>query len=329
MNAFNMTCEAIEATLPDYLDETLEPWLRAAVQEHLGECVRCAGLVRDLRNIQRDAAAMADLAPSRDLWPPIARRIGTPVVPLAPIAAAPAAPVAGAPTAPIEAAPTAAVAASETAAVPPGWARARYDARASDRHFGAMRMGLAAAALVVVTASTTYLLTVRSLRPTAIPSVASEVSRPAQPAPARPSGPEAAIPETVRDPAPMESLIPAAPMESPTSVATVPVSPPPSSPDSQAATASLASDPVPSSARGYEREVAKLQAIMSWRKAQLNPATAAIVEHNLRIIDGAIEQSKRALQTDPANPMLSDQLTHALDKKVGLLRRAAMLGRRI
>jgi hypothetical protein len=92
------------------------------------------------------------------------------------------------------------------------------------------------------------------------------------------------------------------------------------------ATASLASDPGPSSARGYEQEVVKLQAIMSWRKAQLNPSTAAIVEHNLRIIDGAIEQSKRALQTDPSNPMLSDQLTHALDKKVGLLRRAAMLG---
>jgi hypothetical protein len=88
----------------------------------------------------------------------------------------------------------------------------------------------------------------------------------------------------------------------------------------------MVSDRAPSPGRGYEQEVVKLQAIMSWRKAQLNPSTAAIVEHNLRIIDSAIEQSKRALQTDPSNSMLSDQLTHALDKKVGLLRRAAMLG---
>ena len=55
MNTFNMTCEAVEATLPDYLDETLEAWVRTSVEEHLGECVRCTGLVRDLRNIQREA----------------------------------------------------------------------------------------------------------------------------------------------------------------------------------------------------------------------------------------------------------------------------------
>jgi hypothetical protein len=64
---------------------------------------------------------------------------------------------------------------------------------------------------------------------------------------------------------------------------------------------------------------------MTWRKGQLNPATAAIIEHNLRIIDAAIAQSKAALRSDPSSPMLSDHLTHALDKKVDLLRRAAML----
>jgi hypothetical protein len=64
---------------------------------------------------------------------------------------------------------------------------------------------------------------------------------------------------------------------------------------------------------------------MTWRKAQLNPSTAAIIEHNLRIIDAAIAQSKEALRSDPGSSMLSDQLTHALDKKVQLLRRAATL----
>jgi hypothetical protein len=86
------------------------------------------------------------------------------------------------------------------------------------------------------------------------------------------------------------------------------------------------SQPQPSPADPvYENEVAKLQTIMSWRKGQLNPATAAIIEHNLKIIDAAIAQSKEALRSDPSSPVLSGQLTHALDKKVELLRRAAML----
>ena len=68
-----------------------------------------------------------------------------------------------------------------------------------------------------------------------------------------------------------------------------------------------------------------LQAIMRWRKAQLDPATAAIIEKNLRIIDAAIAQSKQALRDDPASSMLTEQLSNALDRKVDLLRTAAML----
>jgi hypothetical protein len=75
----------------------------------------------------------------------------------------------------------------------------------------------------------------------------------------------------------------------------------------------------------YDKEIAMLQTIMSWRKAELDPATAAIIDKNLKIIDAAIAQSKAALRRDPASSMLGDQLTHALDKKVELLRTAAML----
>jgi hypothetical protein len=64
---------------------------------------------------------------------------------------------------------------------------------------------------------------------------------------------------------------------------------------------------------------------MRWRKAELDPATAAIIDKNLKIIDAAIAQSRDALSRDPASAMISDQLTHALDKKVELLRTAAML----
>ena len=68
-----------------------------------------------------------------------------------------------------------------------------------------------------------------------------------------------------------------------------------------------------------------LQRVVTERKAQLDPATVAIIEKNLQIIDAAIAQSRAALAKDPASRLLSDQLTHALDKKVELLRTAAFL----
>jgi hypothetical protein len=68
-----------------------------------------------------------------------------------------------------------------------------------------------------------------------------------------------------------------------------------------------------------------LQTIVGQRKTVLDSSTVAIIERNLRIIDAAIEQSRAALARDPASALLSEQLTHALDKKVELLRTAAML----
>src|SRR5438552_10679191 len=83
MTNSNITCEEFDAALPDYLEGTLDKSRRAAVQKHLSECVRCASLVRDLEKIQRDAAALPDLVPSRDLWQGIEARIAAPVIPLA------------------------------------------------------------------------------------------------------------------------------------------------------------------------------------------------------------------------------------------------------
>src|SRR6266550_8742920 len=83
MTSSNMTCEAFDAALPDYLEGTLEDSRRASVEEHLGECVRCASLLRDIENISKEAAAMPNLVPSRDLWQGIEARIAAPVIPLA------------------------------------------------------------------------------------------------------------------------------------------------------------------------------------------------------------------------------------------------------
>jgi hypothetical protein len=68
-----------------------------------------------------------------------------------------------------------------------------------------------------------------------------------------------------------------------------------------------------------------LQAIVSQRKSRLDSSTVVVIERNLQIIDAAIEQSRAALAKDPASMLLSQQLSHALDKKVELLRTVAML----
>ena len=75
----------------------------------------------------------------------------------------------------------------------------------------------------------------------------------------------------------------------------------------------------------YGKEIDMLQLIVSKRRTQLDSSTVAIIEKNLQIIDAAIAQSRAALARDPASHMLDQQLTHALDKKVELLRTAAML----
>ena len=68
--------------------------------------------------------------------------------------------------------------------------------------------------------------------------------------------------------------------------------------------------------------------IFARTRSQLDPRTAAIIEANLKVIDDAIAQSKAALAQDPASRFLSNQLNSALDKKLELLRTAALLPNR-
>ncbi|MGZ3372806.1 MAG: anti-sigma factor family protein [Gemmatimonadaceae bacterium] len=181
------------------------------------------------------------------------------------------------------------------------------------RRFVPAWMGIAAAALIVSTAGITYMLTARSFG--AAPTLAN-----------------------ARIPVP-DSHTQSATGGTPTSPVDV------GGPDTQSvATASPATTTVPGrsgpparlvnrtpatdrahSDQVYGREIDMLQNIVSQRRTQLDSSTVAVIEKNLKIIDRAIEQSRAALAKDPASRMLDQQLTHALDKKVELLRTAAML----
>jgi ABC-type sugar transport system substrate-binding protein len=75
----------------------------------------------------------------------------------------------------------------------------------------------------------------------------------------------------------------------------------------------------------YTAEIDDLQGAIAERRSRLDPATIAVIERNLRIIDAAIEESRRALANDPASPLLTALLSEALANKVRLLRQAALL----
>jgi len=268
-----MTCEAFDAALPDYLEGALDDSARGAVETHLRQCLRCAGLVRDIEKLRTKAASLPELVPARDLWEGIEARIAAPVIPMA------------RPERP--------------------------------RRFAHAWMGIAAAALVVATAGITYQLTSRSLH----------------------SGPDALIARTSpRTPAQggndsaagaNEATEPTVPAVNGGTRATGPSSFAQGGVTQASASARLASrdqqSAIEQSDQVYGKEIAMLQAVVSQRKPQLDSSTVAIIEQNLKIIDAAIARSRAALAKDPASLLLSEQLTHVLDKKVELLRTAALL----
>jgi hypothetical protein len=73
----------------------------------------------------------------------------------------------------------------------------------------------------------------------------------------------------------------------------------------------------------YDREIARLRAIVDSGRARLDPATVAILERNLRVIDTAIEQCNEALAKDSSSTFLMESLNNAYQTKVKLLRIAA------
>jgi hypothetical protein len=75
----------------------------------------------------------------------------------------------------------------------------------------------------------------------------------------------------------------------------------------------------------YDREIVVLQRIVRRQKRDLDTATAEELDKNLRSVDSAIGQIRDAAQEDPENSMLDAQSSHALEMKVELLRRAAMM----
>jgi hypothetical protein len=77
-----MTCARFDDQLAALMEGELPGEERKAAEAHAATCARCGQLLADVRGIVRDAAALPQLTPSRDLWDGIAARIQAPVVEL-------------------------------------------------------------------------------------------------------------------------------------------------------------------------------------------------------------------------------------------------------
>ena len=427
MTTFNLTCDAVEATLPDYLDNALEGWLRESVDEHLAGCPQCSALLRDLRSNAREAAALPALHPEHDVWSRVARRIGGPTfdfdspaeaqvpddsesvveaeltaesewaVEIAALSAESAAPsVEIATPVPLttelaaESEPPAALgeAALETPQVSSRVLNTEFTAstasepppsllmpvtatladvatpegkgpvftpespvvtddlplerskpltvvsepisplirrpeptipptlplrRPREKRLTARFAGLAAAALVVVTAGTTFLLTVHWVQPTQTARVASTAEARKVPSKNKSS----TAPRTQRQAA--EEGSDTQPSDSLLFVPQQPVTP--------AVTVSAMATPIARSPEDvvYDNEISTLSRIVRRQKSRLDPSTVSVIEKNLRTLDSAIAQIRAALEEDPNSSLIGGQESHALEMKVELLRRAAML----
>ena len=75
----------------------------------------------------------------------------------------------------------------------------------------------------------------------------------------------------------------------------------------------------------YDEAIRDLEAALAAGRSQLDPETVRILETNLQAIDRAIDQSRRALEADPADIYLNSHFAEARQRKLALLRRASAL----
>lgn len=62
-----MNCSRFETLLSEYVDETLDPRVRAALEQHLQVCPDCSALVREVQSIRSQLADFPALEPSDEL----------------------------------------------------------------------------------------------------------------------------------------------------------------------------------------------------------------------------------------------------------------------
>lgn len=292
MNKFTMDCAGFEERASAWLDNELDVAEAAAMERHAADCEACRAIAADVRAITARAASLPVLHPSRDLWSGIEARIAAPVIPIGSRGF------------------------GSDASAPNG----------RDHRRVWLRPGLAAAALVLLTAGVTHVVETRIAAHGArqLP-LASNPTRTASLQP-RDTAATAAAAAAAAAAVPTQTRAQAMPAGAPSGAesARLLASNDAQTPLGEAAriTGALAVNNVEAS---YDGEITRLRAIVDHNRGNLDSSTVLVLEHNLQVIDSAIVQCKRALGRDPGSRYLIESLDNALRSKVELLRTTATM----
>ena len=197
-------------------------------------------------------------------------------------------------------------------------------------HLSHRLIGIAAAALVVISSSITYVVTKPSSpggkRPVRVVEQSSDIPVLGQSDEIPSAQPTEPVEQTVAEPAKAETPRSATPRDA------TPVKTRGPRPDLGGSNSSgtvrttLVTATVKSSTEtALAPEIDELQDMLQQRRDKLDPSTVKIVEDNLALIDAAVKQARAALQRDPASGFLTERLDNALQKNVELLRTVALL----
>jgi len=77
--------------------------------------------------------------------------------------------------------------------------------------------------------------------------------------------------------------------------------------------------------RRYDATIAELQRVLAEERSRLDPKTVKVLESNLAIIDRAVADARRAVESDPSNFYLRNHLASVMKRKADLLRQATLL----
>jgi hypothetical protein len=77
----------------------------------------------------------------------------------------------------------------------------------------------------------------------------------------------------------------------------------------------------------YDAAVVDLRRVLDAGRGRLDSTTVRVLERNLAIIDAAVADARRAVESDPNNAYLNAYLARTMRRKVDLLRQAATLVR--
>jgi anti-sigma factor RsiW len=279
--------------ISDYLDDELTPAERAQFEAHVASCAECAATLHQLEQVVGRARSLQPVAPQSDLWQGIAQRITAQAA------------------APIE---------HGEEPSPEGVVDLRQFANRKKLRlsFSVPQLAAAGITLMLVSGAAVFLALrgTRSVQMPGVPTVSGPFAQATAPAGATHPSAAPAQPQASSS---QQQVAVAAPNAKGQTVAQTRTA------TDREKRVNAAQVRTVSTEKHYDQAVSDLQTILQNSRRQLDPKTVRALEDNLRLIDKAIADARKALANDSTNVYLNEHLADNMHRKLDLLRRATSI----